>query len=139
MYTERDKRIVTVKKSDDGILTLKITRENYQIEDGERFKIVNMEDGFQLRRLEEPCDTIERIWMDKECGKIFDITMQRYPKSNEDINVLQLVMQRSFLYTWMKRLIGKLGVEVEDMQPLLALYQKEIDEYKSVMDELKRS
>lgn len=47
-----------------------------------------------------------------------------------------MIIRCSFLYTWMKRLIRKLSVEVEDMQPLLALNQEELDEYKSVIYEL---
>lgn len=131
-----NKRIVTAEKSEDGTIFLRITGDNYPIKDGERFKIVSMEDGFQLRSLEAPSGIFERICMDIECDDIFKIMMERYPKYLENTGILQIIIRRSFLYTWMKRLIRKLGVEVEDMQPLLALNQEELDEYKSVIYEL---
>lgn len=131
-----NKRIVTAEKSEDGTIFLRITGDNYPMKDGDRFKIVSMEDGFQLRSLEAPSGIFERICMDIECDDIFKIMMERYPKYAEDTGVLQMIIRRSFLYTWMKRLIRKLSVEVEDMQPLLALNQEELDEYKSVIYEL---
>ena len=45
-----------------------------------------------------------------------------------------MIIRCSFLYTWMKRLIRKLSVEVEDMQPLLALNQEELDEYNTTLN-----
>ena len=38
----------------------------------------------------------------------------------------------------MKRMIKVLELDVKDMQPLFALYSEEIEEFNSVMEEMKR-
>ena len=70
----------------------------------------------------------------KKCGEIFEILKGQHPAYETDTKVLQQIMESSYLYTWMKRMIRMMEIEVEDMQPLFALYPEEIEEFKSVME-----
>ena len=74
----------------------------------------------------------------KKCGEIFEILKGQHPAYETDTTVLQQIMESSYLYTWMKRLIGMLEMGTWDMQPLFALYPEEIEEFNSIMDEMKR-
>lgn len=73
--------------------------------------------------------------MEKECGEIFEILKKRHPECEKDTKMLQQVMESSYRYTWMKRMIKVLELDVKDMQPLFALYSEEIEEFNSVMEE----
>ena len=118
---------------------LVITNRDYPpLEAGQRYKLVRAEDGLSLRLLPERCGSLDRFYMEKECGEIFEILKKRYPKYEKDTRVLQQIMESSYLYTWTKRMIRMLEIEVEDMQPLFALYPEEIKEFNSVMEEMKR-
>ena len=118
---------------------LVITNHDYPpLEAGQRYKLVRAEDGLSLRLLPERCGSLDRFYMEKECGEIFEILKGRHPAYETDTKVLQQIMESSYLYTWMKRLIGMLEMGTWDMQPLFALYPEEIKEFNSVMEEMKR-
>ena len=132
----RDTKMLTVESAGEGKTILTISGDDYPLVAGERYKLVRSDDGFSLRLLPGKCDTIERIWMDKECSRIFKILKERNPESRKEVSVLQRVMESSFRYTWMHHIMKTLDLTVEDMQPLFALYSAEIDEYNSIMEEL---
>ena len=118
---------------------LVITNHDYPpLEAGQRYKLVRAEDGLSLRLLPERCGSLGRFYMEKECGEIFEILKGRHPAYETDTKVLQQIMESSYLYTWMKRLIRMLEMDSQDMQPLFALYPEEIKEFNSVMEEMKR-
>lgn len=132
----RDTKILTVESTGEGKAMLTISDEDYPLVAGERYKLVRSDDGFSLRLLPGQCDTIERIWMDKECGRIFEILQEWNPESQKEVRVLQRIIESSFRYTWMHHIMKTLDLTVEDMQPLFALYSAEIDEYNSIMEKL---
>ena len=132
----RDTKILTVESTGEGKAMLTISDEDYPLVAGERYKLVRSDDGFSLRLLPGQCDTIERIWMDKECGRIFEILQEWTPESQKEVRVLQRIIESSFRYTWMHHIMKTLDLTVEDMQPLFALYSAEIDEYNSIMEKL---
>lgn len=132
----RDTKILTVESAGEGKAMLRISGEDYPLVVDERYKLLRSDDGFSLRLLPGRCDSIERIWMDKECGRIFEILQKRNPESQKEVRVLQRIIESSFRYTWMHHIMKTLALTVENMQPLFALYSAEIDEYNSIMEEL---
>ena len=53
---------------------LVITNHDYPpLEEGQRYKLVRAEDGLSLRLLPERCGSLDRFYMGKECGEIFEI------------------------------------------------------------------
>lgn len=79
----------------------------------------------------------ERVWLDLECDRVFQILMALHPSCAEDAKQLQQVVKTSYLYTWMDRLSQKLGLEAEELQRLFALLPDELEEYQQVMVELR--
>ena len=136
---DTEPKIVTAFGVGQREAKLVITNQDYlPLEAGQRYKLVRAEDGFSLRLLPERCGSLDRFYMEKECGEIFEILKKRHPECEKDSKMLQQVMESSYRYTWMKRMIKMLELEVKDMQPLFALYSEEIEEFNSVMEEMKR-
>lgn len=86
---------------------------------------------------QRPTQLRERVWLDLECDRVFQILMGLHPSCAEDAKQLQQVVKASYLYTWMDRLSQKLGLEAEELQRLFALLPDELEEYRQVMLELK--
>ncbi len=86
---------------------------------------------------QRPAQLQERVWLDLECDRVFQILMARHPACSRDAKQLQQVVKASYLYTWMDRLSQKLGLEAEELQRLFALLPDELEEYQQVMLELK--
>lgn len=136
MFWDR-KRIVSTEKDENGEFILKLTRESYGFSEGDRYKITYIEGGLQLQVLPGQCDPIERYFIDQDCNRVFTILKNREPSCVKDMRALQYAMERSYLYTWMQRLIDRLGLELIDMQPLFALDSDELEEYEVVIKALK--
>ena len=69
---------------------LVITNHDYPpLEAGQRYKLVRAEDGLSLRLLPERCGSLDRFYMEKECGEIFEILKGRHPAYETDTKVLQ--------------------------------------------------
>lgn len=86
---------------------------------------------------QRPAELRERVWLDLECDRVFQILMALHPACARDAKQLQQVVKASYLYTWMDRLSQKLGLEAEELQRLFALLPDELEEYQQVMLELK--
>lgn len=86
---------------------------------------------------QRPAQLRERVWLDLECDRVFQILMGLHPACARDAKQLQQVVKASYLYTWMDRLSQKLGLEAEELQGLFALLPDELEEYRQVMLELK--
>ena len=86
---------------------------------------------------QRPAELRERVWLDLECDRVFQILMALHPSCSRDAKQLQQVVKASYLYTWMDRLRQKLGLEAEELQRLFALLPDELEEYQQVMLELK--
>ena len=86
---------------------------------------------------QRPAELRERVWLDLECDRVFQILMALHPACSGDAKQLQQVVKASYLYTWMDRLSQKLGLEAEELQRLFALLPDELEEYRQVMLELK--
>ena len=136
---DTEPKIVTAFGVGQREAKLVITNQDYPpLEAGQRYKLVRAEDGFSLRLLPERCGSLDRFYMEKECGEIFEILKKRHPECEKDTKMLQQVMESSYRYTWMKRMIKVLELDVKDMQPLFALYSEEREEFNSVREEMKR-
>lgn len=136
---DTEPKIVTAFGVGQREAKLVITNQDYPpLEAGQRYKLVRAEDGFSLRLLPERCGSLDRFYIEKECGEIFEILKKRHPECEQDTKMLQQVMESSYRYTWMKRMIKVLELDVKDMQPLFALYSEEIEEFNGVMEEMKR-
>ena len=85
----------------------------------------------------KPAQLRERVWLDLECDRVFQILMGLHPSCSRDAKQLQQVVKASYLYTWMDRLSQKLGLEAEELQRLFALLPDELEEYQRVMLEMK--
>lgn len=86
---------------------------------------------------QRPAQLRERVWLDLECDRVFQILMALHPSCSRDAKQLQQVVKASYLYTWMDRLSQKIGLEAEELQRLFALLPDELEEYRQVMLELK--
>lgn len=86
---------------------------------------------------QRPAQLRERVWLDLECDRVFQILMGLHPSCSRDAKQLQQVVKASYLYTWMDRLSQKLGLEAEELQRLFALLPDELEEYRQVMVELR--
>lgn len=86
---------------------------------------------------QRPAELRERVWLDLECDRIFQILMELHPSCTGNAKQLQQVVKASYLYTWMDRLGQKLGLEAEELQSLFALLPDELEEYRQVMLELR--
>ena len=86
---------------------------------------------------QRPAQLRERVWLDLECDRVFQILMGLHPACAEDAKQLQQVVKASYQYTWMDRLGQKLGLEAEELQSLFALLPDELEEYRQVMLELR--
>lgn len=84
-----------------------------------------------------PAELRNRVWLDLECDRIFQILMELHPSCTGNAKELQQVVKASYLYTWMDRLGQKLGLEAEELQSLFALLPDELEEYRQVMLELR--
>ena len=91
----------------------------------------------ERKEAQRPAQLRERVWLDLECDRVFQILMALHPACAEDAKQLQQVVKASYLYTWMDRLSQKLGLEAEELQGLFALLPDELEEYRQVMLELK--
>lgn len=86
---------------------------------------------------QRPAQLRERVWLDLECDRVFQILMALHPSCSRDAKQLQQVVKASYLYTWMDRLSQKIGLEAEELQRLFALLPDELEEYQQVMLELR--
>lgn len=86
---------------------------------------------------QRPAQLRERVWLDLECDRVFQILMALHPSCARDAKQLQQVVKASYLYTWMDRLSQKLGLEAEELQGLFALLPDELEEYRQVILELR--
>lgn len=84
-----------------------------------------------------PAEWRNRVWLDLECDRIFQILMALHPSCTGNAKELQQVVKASYLYTWMDQLGRKLGLEAEELQSLFALLPDELEEYRQVMLELR--
>lgn len=84
-----------------------------------------------------PAELRNRVWLDLECDRIFQILMELHPSCTGNAKELQQVVKDSYQYTWMDRLGQKLGLEAEELQSLFALLPDELEEYRQVMLELR--
>ena len=84
-----------------------------------------------------PAELRNRVWLDLECDRIFQILMELHPSCTGNAKELQQVVKASYQYTWMDRLGQKLGLEAEELQSLFALLPDELEEYRQVMLELR--
>ena len=128
--------ILTAKKQCDGKIVLEITDQDMELNEGDRFKFFFTQDEVILRKVGGNWDILDRFFLDKEANTIFQYLIEKEPDRCSSNERFKYTMESSLRYAWVKRLTKHLQVDAEDVCAMMAMYDKELEEYKMVMKEL---